>query len=106
MRVLILGGTHFIGPHIVETLVAAGHSVTIFKRGVSHVELPRSVKQLRGDRDQGAAGLAMLEGRAWDACIDVSGYTPRQVRPSAEMLTTRVKRYVFVSAVSVYGDPQ
>ncbi|ULH17913.1 NAD-dependent epimerase/dehydratase family protein (plasmid) [Deinococcus sp. KNUC1210] len=64
------------------------------------------VERLRGDRDQGLAGLHALRNRTWDACLDVSGYTPRQVRPSAECLRTQVQRYVFISSVSVYGDPQ
>ncbi len=106
MRVLILGGTQFIGRHIVETLLGAGHRVSILTRGKTPDELPASVERFRGDRDEGERGLAALTGRSWDVCIDVSGYTPRQVRPSAETLLPRVKRYVFVSAVSVYGDPQ
>ena len=63
------------------------------------------MERLRGDRDEGELGLNALTGRSWDVCVDVSGYTPRQVRPSAERLRTSVKRYVFISAVSVYGDP-
>src|SRR2546423_1707782 len=106
MSVLVLGGTQFIGRHIVETLLAAGHRVSILTRGKSPDELPAHVERVRGDRDDGAMGLKALSGRAWDASIDVSGYTPRQVRPSAEMLRASVKRYVFMSAVSVYGDPQ
>ncbi len=106
MRVLVLGGTRFIGRHIVEDLLAAGHGVSILARGVSPDELPAQVERLRGDRDTGAAGLAALSGRSWDACVDVSGYTPRHVRPSAELLCESVKRYVFVSAVRVYGDPE
>jgi 2'-hydroxyisoflavone reductase len=105
MRILILGGTQFIGRHIVEALLAAGHGVSILTRGVSPDELPPEVERLRGDRDQGAAGLRAIAARSWDACVDVSGYTPRQVRPSAELLRGRVGRYLFVSAVSVYGDP-
>jgi 2'-hydroxyisoflavone reductase len=105
MRVLILGGTQFIGWHIVETLLAAGHTLSILTRGVSPDELPPHVERLRGDRDEGVGGLLALAGRSWDACVDVSGYTPRQVRPSAELLRGSVGRYVFVSAVSVYGDP-
>jgi 2'-hydroxyisoflavone reductase len=105
MRVLILGGTQFIGRHIVEALLAAGHTVSILTRGVSPDELPPHVERLRGDRDEGATGLLALAGRSWDACVDVSGYTPRQVRPSAELLRGSVGRYIFVSAVSVYGDP-
>lgn len=106
MRILILGGTQFIGRHIAGTLLAAGHSVTTLTRGKTPEELPVAVERLRGDRDQGPLGVAALRGRSWDACIDVSGYTPRQVRPSAELLRPSVNRYVFVSTVAVYGDPQ
>ncbi len=105
MRVLILGGTQFIGRHIAETLLAAGHIVSTLTRGKTPDELPAEIERLRGDRDQGAVGLAALDGRDWNVCVDVSGYTPQQVRPSAELLCGRVQRYVFVSAVSVYGDP-
>jgi 2'-hydroxyisoflavone reductase len=105
-NVLILGGTRFIGRHIVEALLDAGHQVSVLNRGISPDELPAAVERLRGDRDRGAAGLSTLTGRSWDVCIDISGYTPRQVRPGAEMLRARVQRYVFVSAVSVYGDAQ
>src|SRR6059058_3354361 len=104
MKVLILGGTQFVGRHIAESLLSAGHRVTIFNRGKTHDELPANVERLRGDRDAGVLGLQTLTGRSWDACVDVSGYTPRQVRPSAEILRVNVKRYVFVSAVAVYGD--
>jgi 2'-hydroxyisoflavone reductase len=106
MRILILGGTQFIGRQIVETLLAAGHAASILTRGKSPDELPVEVERLRGDRDEGPRGLEALRGRSWDACIDVSGYTPRQVRPSAELLRAKVKRYVFVSSNSVYGDPR
>lgn len=106
MHILILGGTQFIGRHIVETLLAAGHQVTILTRGKSPDELPAQVERLRGDRDEGATGIAALAGRTWDACVDVSGYTAQQVRPSAELLSGSVQRYVYISAVSAYGDPQ
>jgi 2'-hydroxyisoflavone reductase len=105
MRVLILGGSQFLGRHIVETLLAGGHAVSVLNRGVSPDELPTQVERLRGDRDEGPPGLQALMGQTWDVCVDVSGYTPRQVRASAEALRANVKRYVFVSAVSVYGDP-
>ncbi len=105
MRVLILGGTQFLGRHIVETLLAAGHTVSVLNRGVTPDDLPALVERLRGDRDEGPPGLQALMGQTWDACVDVSGYTPRQVRASAEALRANVKRYVFISAVSVYGDP-
>ncbi len=106
MRVLILGGTQFLGRHIAETLLAAGHAVSVLNRGMSPDPLPPQVERLRGDRDAGPPGLQALMGQTWDACVDVSGYTPRQVRASAEALRANVKRYVFISAVSVYGDPQ
>jgi 2'-hydroxyisoflavone reductase len=105
MHILILGGTQFVGRHIVEACLAFDHTVSILTRGQTADALPAPVERLRGDRDAGAAGLQALSGRSWDACVDVSGYTPRQVRVSAECLRAHVKRYVFISAVSVYGDP-
>lgn len=105
MNILILGGTKFIGRHIVDALVASGHSVSILTRGRTPDELPAHVERLRGDRDEEKNGLKALAGRTWDACVDVCGYTPKQVRPSAEILKDAVGRYVFVSTGSVYGDP-
>jgi len=102
--VLVLGGTRFVGRHIVEALLSAGHEVTVLTRGQSVDELPSTVERLQGDREQGAAGLQALSGRTWDACIDVSGYLPSAVRASAELLATSVKRYVFISTVSVYAE--
>jgi 2'-hydroxyisoflavone reductase len=104
MKILILGGTRFIGRHIVDALLMAGHEVSVFTRGKSPDELPAGVERLRGNRNDGVSGLAALVGRAWDACVDVSGYTPGQVRASAELLASTVGRYVFVSTVSVYED--
>jgi 2'-hydroxyisoflavone reductase len=105
MKILVLGGTQFVGRHIVEAMVDAGHAVSILTRQRSTDELPVQVERLRGDRDDGAAGLEALTGRVWDVCVDVSGYTARQVRASGQKLRQCVGRYVFVSAVSVYGDP-
>lgn len=105
MDILILGGTRFVGRHIVEAFVQAGHRVTILTRGKSHAELPGGVEHLRGDRNGGAAGLSALGTRSWDACVDVSGYTPAQVRASTELLKDCVRQYVFVSTVSVYAEP-
>jgi len=104
MKILMLGGTQFIGRHMTLAFLAAGHTVSVLTRGLSQDDLPPEVERLRGDRDRGPAGLQALSDRTWDACIDVSGYTPRQVRPSAEFLRAQVQRYVFVSSVSVYGD--
>src|SRR5688500_14935795 len=107
MDLLVLGGTRFVGRHIVEAMLASGnHRVTILHRGRTTDELPRHVERLRGDRDEGDGGLAALGKRTWDACVDVSGLTPRQVRPSTRYLRDSVGRYVFISAVAVYGDPR
>ena len=103
MHVLVLGGTRFIGRHIVEALLASGHRVSVLTRGRSPDPLDASVERLHGDRSEGASGVAAVRGRRWDACIDVSGYTPLQVRSSAEALADHVRRYVFVSTVSVYA---
>lgn len=104
MRILVLGGTRFIGRHIVEALLASGHDVSILSRGKTVDGLPETVERLRGDRDAADHALSALANRTWDGCVDVSGYTPRQVRPSAEALRDRVHRYVFISTVSVYQD--
>jgi 2'-hydroxyisoflavone reductase len=105
MKILVLGGTQFVGRHIVEALVESGHSVSIFNRGRTPDELPVNIERLRGDRDEGVEGLRSLIARNWDTCIDVSGYTARHVRSSAATLRDNVGHYVFISAVSVYGDP-
>ncbi len=106
MNILILGGTQFVGRHIVEAFLDSGHAVTVLTRGKSKDELPEQVERLQGDRNEGTAGLNALNGRQWDACVDVSGYTPQQVRASAEGLQGRVGRYVFISTVSVYAEPE
>jgi 2'-hydroxyisoflavone reductase len=105
MRILVLGGTQFVGRHLVEELARAGHSITLFNRGQTPDNLPPALERLRGDRDQGPAGLTALEGRTWDVCLDVSGYTAPHVRSSTQRLRTAVGHYVFISAVSVYGAP-
>ena len=101
MRLLILGGTEFLGRHAVETALAAGHDVTIFTRGRTNPELFPEVERLQGDRD---GDLGALEGRSWDGVVDTSGYVPRILRQSAELLRDGVDRYVFVSSISVYDD--
>ena len=104
MNVLVLGGTQFIGQHLVEALVAAGHKVSMLNRGKSPDELPTSVERLRGDRDEGITGLSALGQRTWDVCVDVSGLTAVHVHTSAALLSSRVGRYVFVSTTAVYAD--
>ncbi len=100
-KLLLLGGTGFLGPALVETARARGHVVTLFNRGKTRPELFPDVEKLRGDRD---GKLDALRGRRWDAVIDTSGYVPRIVRMSAELLAPAVERYLFVSSISVYPE--
>jgi 2'-hydroxyisoflavone reductase len=101
VRLLVLGGTKFLGRHAVDSALAAGHDVTIFTRGQTNPELFPEVEHLVGDRD---GDLDALAGRSWDGVVDTSGYVPRVVRQSAELLRGAVGRYVFVSSISVYDD--
>ena len=101
MKLLVLGGTKFLGRHVVEAGLARGDEVTIFNRGQFNPELYPEVEKLRGDRD---GGLEVLRGRRWDAVLDTSGYVPRVVRASAELLADAVDLYVFISSMSVYAD--
>ncbi|MCI0571325.1 MAG: SDR family oxidoreductase [Myxococcaceae bacterium] len=104
-RILILGGTGFLGPAVVNAAMARGHELTLFNRGKTRPELFPGVKKLRGDRDpKKDEGLKALETGTWDAVIDNSGYYPRMVRASAELLAPRVKQYVYISSVSAYVD--
>jgi 2'-hydroxyisoflavone reductase len=101
MKILVLGGTVFLGRHVVDAALAAGHEVTLFNRGRRQLAWPRPVEQLIGDRN---GDLAALRGRHWDAVIDCSGYTPAQLAASGELLREAVAHYVFVSSVSVYAS--
>ncbi len=101
MKLLVLGGTKFLGRHAVEHALAEGHAVTTFTRGQTNPELFPEAEHLHGDRD---GGLDSLRGRDWDGVVDTSGYVPRIVRQSAELLRDAVERYVFVSSISVYDD--
>jgi 2'-hydroxyisoflavone reductase len=101
VKILVLGGTVFLGRHVVEAALACDHEVTLFHRGRHGADLYPAVERLHGDRD---GGLGVLSGRRWDAVVDTSGYVPRLVRASAELLADAVQRYVFVSTISVYRD--
>ena len=100
MRLLILGGTKFLGRALAAEALARGHELTLFNRGETNPDLFPEAEHVRGDRGR---DLAALEGRTWDAVIDPSGYTPAAVRASAEQLRES-GRYVFVSSISVYAD--
>jgi 2'-hydroxyisoflavone reductase len=101
MRLLVLGGTKFLGRHAVAAALAEGHDVTIFTRGRTNPELFPEANHLQGDRD---GGLDALRSGEWDGVVDTSGYFPRVVAQSAELLRDRVGRYVFVSSISAYAD--
>lgn len=98
MRILVLGGTRFVGLHIVDEASRRGHDVTVFHRGRSRA--PAGARVLTGDRD---GDLSALEGGRWDAVVDVSAYLPRQVRHACERLRGRTGRYLFVSTCAVYA---
>jgi len=100
VRLLVLGGTKFVGRALVDAALARGHEVTLFNRGTTNAELFPDVEKLRGDR---TSDLSALEGRTWDAVLDVAGYVPGVVRRSAEQLRDS-GRYVFVSSISVYAN--
>ncbi len=102
MNLLILGGTVFLGRHITEAAVAAGHTVTLFNRGQSGADIFPQLETLIGDRDKG--DLSALDGRTWDAVIDTCAYVPRVARDSATKLADTVAHYTFVSTCSVYAD--
>jgi 2'-hydroxyisoflavone reductase len=105
VKLLILGGTRFLGRHVVDAALARGDDVTIFTRGRQPNHWGAAVTALAGDRDPAQPpGLAALAAGTWDAVIDTCGYVPRVVRASAELLAPRVGRYLFVSSISVFTD--
>ena len=101
MRILILGGTRFIGRHMTALALERGHQLTFFNRGKTKTDRYPEVERITGDRDGKIDGL---KGREWDAVIDNSGYVPRHVKLSAELLAPQVKQYIFTSSISVYPD--
>ncbi len=101
MRLLILGGTVFLGRHLVAWALERGHEVTLFNRGQHNPDLFPRVEKLRGDRD---GNLEALQGRRWDAVIDTSGYVPRVARDAAVLLRDAVAHYTFISSISVYTE--
>lgn len=126
LRILILGGTGFLGPKTVEVALARGHHVTVFNRGRTEKRIPfgfEGVDHLYGNRDPNLPaddahgpdgnllnpeaspkGLETLAGKSWDVVIDNSGYYPRHVKASAELLAKSCKRYLYISSISAYAD--
>ena len=106
MKLLVLGGTRFLGRHVVDAALARGHQVTIFTRGLLPVPWGARVEALTGDRDPfKPPGLEALTRGSWDAVVDTSGYVPRIVGAGADLLAPRALRYLFVSSLSVYAKP-
>jgi 2'-hydroxyisoflavone reductase len=101
MRLLIIGGTVFLGRHIVSLALAAGHQVTTLNRGSYNLEEQANVEKLIADRE---GDLGVLAGRTFDAVIDTCGYRPEVLRHSLNALGSSFGIYVFISTVSVYGD--
>jgi 2'-hydroxyisoflavone reductase len=101
LRILILGGTGFIGPHEVTYALARGHKLTLFNRGKSPHAWPGPVEELIGDRNTG--DLKALEGREWDVCIDNPTTLPFWVRDAGKALQGKVGQYIFISTISVYA---
>jgi len=101
LRLLVLGGTGFIGPHMVREALRRGHEVTLFNRGRTNADLFPDIETLIGDRN---GQLDALRDGSWDAVIDNSGFVPRQVADSARLLAAAAKHYVYVSTVSVYAS--
>ena len=101
MKLLIIGGTKFLGRAVTEDALERGHEVTLFNRGETNPDLFPEAEKLRGDR---AADLSPLAHRRWDAVVDTSGYVPHVVRASAEQLADSVENYLFVSSISAYAE--
>jgi 2'-hydroxyisoflavone reductase len=101
MKILIIGGTKFVGRHLTAAAVARNHEVTLFNRGKHSPSGLPEVEQIHGDRN---SDLIKIENRNWDAVIDTCGYLPQTVKASAEALKDAVENYVFVSSISAYDD--
>jgi 2'-hydroxyisoflavone reductase len=101
LRVLILGGTGFIGPHFVDSLRGAGHKLTLFNRGKRNPGLFPDVETLNGDRH---GQVDALKNRDWDVVIDNSGYLPKDVKLTADLLKGHTQYYLFISSISAYAD--
>ena len=106
MDSLILGGTQFVGLHLVEYLIKQGHKVTILNRGLSEAKLPAEVKRLSADRDDRNQVEKALKGKAFDVVYDISGYTPNVVEDVINILNGQIGHYVFCSSTSVYAPSE
>ncbi|MBK9618546.1 MAG: NAD-dependent epimerase/dehydratase family protein [Candidatus Obscuribacter sp.] len=101
MQILIIGGTKFLGRHIVQAALKRGHTVTTFNRGTANLKEQSAVKKLIGDRNK---DLSLLKTQSWDAVIDTCGSDPESVQKSCEYLLELTDSYTFISTISVYKD--
>jgi nucleoside-diphosphate-sugar epimerase len=101
LRILVLGGTGYIGPHMVREALRRGHIVELFNRGRTNDDLFPDLVTYVGDRNN---GLDELHGHRWDVVIDNSGYVPRHVADSARLLKSAASHYIFISSISAYAD--
>ncbi|MEO6462191.1 MAG: NAD-dependent epimerase/dehydratase family protein, partial [Candidatus Eisenbacteria bacterium] len=106
MRILVLGGTKFVGRAFVDAARARGHALTLFNRGQEDPAAFPDVEQVRGDRTRGdgEGGFAPLSGRSFDAVVDTAAYLPQHARAAAEFFAARAEHLTFVSSVSVLAD--
>jgi len=102
MRILVIGGTRFVGRHFVEAARKAGHEITLFHRGKTGSDVFPDLETIQGDRDQ---DLDKLRGQTWDAVLDTCAYIPRHVRALTEVIRHSAPHYVLISTISVYSDP-
>jgi 2'-hydroxyisoflavone reductase len=102
MKILLIGGPKFVGRALIDEALAAGHEITTFNRGKTNPKLYPAIEKLHGDRD---GQLDALKGRTWDAVVDTSGYLPRVVHRSAELLCDAVGTYTSISSIPVLEPP-
>ena len=105
MRILVIGGTRFVGRYVVAAALSRGHEVTLLHRGLTGADLFPAAEHLKADRNDAAAVAELLAGKTFDATVDVCAYFPRQVRELADALGGRGGHHVFVSSVSAYANP-
>ena len=101
MHILVIGGSSFLGRHLVRSALDRGHEITLFNRGLTNPDSFPEAEKIRGDRDGDLTGI---RGRSWDATLDVCGYVPRQVSTLLETLGLGAGHYTFISTVSVYRE--
>ncbi len=108
LKLLVLGGTAFLGPHAVEYALARGHEVTLFNRGKTNPHLFPKLEKLRGDRNDNLKSLEeqVGKGRTWDGVLDTSGYFPRHMDLSCGVLKDAVDRYLFIATINVYKSDE